>query len=113
MFVRMISAVTFSHCACRARACDARYGTTQDVVFSGPNRYAGAQGEFLASHNAARRQAAVGALVWDPALAEDAQIHANELARLNLLRHSPRATRPGQGKTSGWAHATTSDLHEW
>ena len=55
-------------------------------------------GELLARHNAERHQAGVGAMAWDPALASGAQVYANELARLNLLRHSPKAVRRGQGE---------------
>lgn len=54
--------------------------------------------ELLARHNVDRRQAGVPALAWDPALAQGAQSYANELARLNLLRHSPKATRRGLGE---------------
>ena len=52
----------------------------------------------LAQHNVERRQAGVAALAWDPALAAGAQAYANELARLNLLRHSPKAGRRGIGE---------------
>lgn len=55
-------------------------------------------GELLARHNVERQQAGVGPLVWDPALADGARAYANKLARLNLLRHSPKAVRPGQGE---------------
>jgi len=55
-------------------------------------------GELLARHNVDRRQAGVPALAWDPALAQGAQVYANELARLNLLRHSPKAVRRGLGE---------------
>ena len=55
-------------------------------------------GELLARHNADRRQAGVPDLTWDPALAQGAQSYANELARLNLLRHSPKGTRRGIGE---------------
>ncbi len=54
--------------------------------------------EVLARHNVERRQAGVAALTWDPSLAEGAQAYANELARLNLLRHSPKAGRRGIGE---------------
>ena len=56
--------------------------------------------ELLARHNVERRQAGVAALAWDPALAEGAQAYANELARLNLLRHSPKAARRGHRRKS-------------
>lgn len=55
-------------------------------------------GELLARHNVERRQAGVTALTWDPALAQGAQAYANELARLDLLRHSPKAGRRGIGE---------------
>ena len=55
-------------------------------------------GELLARHNVERRRAGVAALAWDPALAQGAQVYANELARLNLLRHSPKGIRRGLGE---------------
>ncbi len=55
-------------------------------------------GELLASHNSERRRAGVPLLAWDPALAQGAQAYANELARLNLMRHSPKASRRGLGE---------------
>lgn len=54
--------------------------------------------ELLASHNSDRRQVGVPPLAWDPLLAQGAQGYANELARLNLLRHSPKASRRGIGE---------------
>ncbi len=54
--------------------------------------------ELLAQHNLERRASGVPALAWDPALAHGAQLYANELARLNLLRHSPRHVRRGIGE---------------
>ena len=54
--------------------------------------------ELLARHNVERRQSGVAALTWDPALALGAQAYANELARLNLLRHSPKGVRRGLGE---------------
>lgn len=54
--------------------------------------------ELLARHNVERRERGVAALTWDPALAHGAQVYANELARLNLLRHSPRTGRRGIGE---------------
>ena len=55
-------------------------------------------GELLARHNVERRQSGVAALTWDPALAMGAQAYADELARLNLLRHSPKSVRRGLGE---------------
>ena len=55
-------------------------------------------GELLAQHNVERRQASVPVLAWDPALAQGAQVYANELARLNLLRHSSKVVRRGLGE---------------
>jgi hypothetical protein len=64
-------------------------------------------GEVLASHNVERRRVGLAPLAWDPALAEGARIYANQLAPLNLLRHSPKAVRRGIGEnlwmgTSGY-----------
>lgn len=55
-------------------------------------------GEVLARHNEARRRAGVAPLAWDPALAAGARAYANDLARLNVMRHSPKTMRPGQGE---------------
>ena len=55
-------------------------------------------GELLARHNDDRRHTGVPALAWDPALAQSAQVCANELARLNLLRHSSKVLRRGLGE---------------
>ncbi len=55
-------------------------------------------GELLARHNVERRERGVPALAWDPALAQGAQVYANELARVNLLRHSPKGVRRGIGE---------------
>lgn len=55
-------------------------------------------GEVLARHNDARRRAGVAPLAWDPALAAGARAYAADLARLNAMRHSPKALRPGQGE---------------
>ncbi len=54
--------------------------------------------ELLARHNVERRARGVLPLTWDPALAAGAQVYANELVRLNLLRHSPRHGRRGIGE---------------
>lgn len=44
----------------------------------------------LAGHNAARRAARIGPLVWDDALARDAAAYARTLARTGRFEHSPR-----------------------
>lgn len=54
--------------------------------------------ELLVSHNLERRRAGVTPLAWDPTLAEGARAHANELARLQLLRHSVKGQRRGVGE---------------
>lgn len=55
-------------------------------------------GHVLASHNRERSRVGAAPLAWDPALAQGAQAYANQLARLNLMRHSPKAMRPGTGE---------------
>jgi len=50
----------------------------------------------LASQNRERAMAGVGPLQWDPALAAAAASYGPALASLPHLRHSPKATRPGQ-----------------
>lgn len=57
-----------------------------------------AGGVLLTLHNVERRRVGVPTLTWDPSLAQGAQVYANELARLNLLRHSPKVVRPGIGE---------------
>jgi Cysteine-rich secretory protein family len=54
--------------------------------------------EVLGRHNAERRRAGVPPLKWDFALADGARAYANELARSNVLRHSPRTGRRGIGE---------------
>ena len=50
----------------------------------------------LASQNRERAMVGVGPLQWDPALAMAAASSGPALASLPHLRHSPKATRPGQ-----------------
>lgn len=55
-------------------------------------------GHVLATHNRERSRVSAPPLAWDPALAKGAQTYANQLARLNLMRHSPKSVRPGTGE---------------
>jgi hypothetical protein len=52
----------------------------------------------LAVHNAARAQAGVPPLAWDPALGEAAARYAVYLALTNTFQHSDRSQRPGTGE---------------
>jgi hypothetical protein len=52
----------------------------------------------LAVHNAARAQAGVAPLVWDPALGNAAASYATQLALTNSFHHSDRRARPGIGE---------------
>ena len=63
-----------------------------------PIHSTGIAAPLLDAHN--RERAAFGSppLAWDPALAAGAQSHAQSLASLRALRHSPRSARPGQGE---------------
>lgn len=54
--------------------------------------------QLLALHNDERRRAGVAPLGWDPLLASGAAAYAAELSRVGRLRHSPQASRPGQGE---------------
>jgi hypothetical protein len=54
--------------------------------------------DMLVGHNSERRRLGLAPLAWDPALADGARLYANELARLNLLRHSPKVGRRGIGE---------------
>lgn len=54
--------------------------------------------QLLALHNGERRRAGVAPLGWDPLLASGAAAYAAELSRVGRLRHSPQASRPGQGE---------------
>jgi hypothetical protein len=49
-------------------------------------------------HNAERLRVGAPLLRWDEGLAAGAQRYANELAALGALRHSAKATRPGEGE---------------
>jgi len=52
----------------------------------------------LAVHNAARAQAGVAPLAWDPALGDAAAQYAVQLALTNSFQHSNRRARPGIGE---------------
>jgi hypothetical protein len=52
----------------------------------------------LAVHNAARAQAGVAPLAWDPALGDAAASYALQLALTNSFHHSDRHARPGTGE---------------
>jgi Cysteine-rich secretory protein family len=52
----------------------------------------------LAVHNAARAQAGVQPLAWDPALGNAAATYAMQLALTNSFQHSDRRARPGTGE---------------
>ena len=52
----------------------------------------------LAAHNAARAQAGVQPLAWDPALGNAAASYAMQLALTNSFQHSDRRARPGTGE---------------
>jgi hypothetical protein len=52
----------------------------------------------LAMHNAARAQAGVAPLAWDPALGDAAARYAVFLAATNSFQHSDRSQRPGIGE---------------
>jgi len=52
----------------------------------------------LAVHNAARAQAGVAPLAWDPALGEAAATFAVQLAITNSFHHSDRSARRGTGE---------------
>ena len=52
----------------------------------------------LAVHNAARAQAGVTPLAWDPALGDAAAAYAVQLALTNSFQHSNRRARPGVGE---------------
>lgn len=52
----------------------------------------------LAVHNAARAEAGVAPLAWDPALGQAAAAYATQLALTNSFQHSNRRARPGTGE---------------
>ncbi len=76
----------------------AQSGLPRTLYSRGPVNAQTLAGELLARHNVERYSVGVPALTWDPALAQGAQAYANELARSNLLRHSPRGSRRGIGE---------------
>ncbi len=53
-------------------------------------------------HNGARTAIGLAPLSWNPALARDAQAHAEQLARTGRLHHSGRDGRSGHGENL-WA----------
>ena len=52
----------------------------------------------LAAHNAARAQAGVAPLAWDPALGRSAAAYAQQMAFTNRFEHSNRQARRGIGE---------------
>lgn len=57
------------------------------------------QATMISAHNQARRQYGSGPLVWDGALARDAAIYAQKLARSGRFEHDPQVgRRPKQGE---------------
>ena len=52
----------------------------------------------LAAHNAARAQAGVFPLAWDPALGQSAAAYAQQMALTNRFEHSNRRARRGVGE---------------
>ncbi len=64
-----------------------------------PNSFASQfPGRVLAAHNAARAQARVAAMVWDPALGNTAAAYARQLAFTGTFQHSNRKARRGVGE---------------
>ena len=98
MFVRKIAALILTAALVAPVAAAGPSGLPRMLYSRAAANAQALSGELLAGHNVARRQVGVRALSWDPALAQGAQAYANELARLNLLRHSPRAGRRGIGE---------------
>lgn len=73
-------------------------GLPHMIYARGPATPQAVAGELLGRHNMERRARGVALLSWDPALAQSAQIYANELAHYNVMRHSPKSTRRGIGE---------------
>ncbi|HUG46469.1 MAG TPA: CAP domain-containing protein [Sphingomicrobium sp.] len=66
---------------------------------AGPNQQAALDPislRLLAAHNKERAQLGIAPLRWDPALAASAASYGPALAAIGGLKHSPRASRPGQ-----------------
>ena len=64
-----------------------------------PRGYALLRSAMIAGHNQARRQYGVAPLAWDEALARDAAVYAQRLARINRFEHDRQAGRsPRQGE---------------
>ena len=55
-------------------------------------------GRALAAHNAARAQAGMVPLAWDPALGRSAAAYAQQMALTNRFEHSNRRARRGVGE---------------
>ena len=98
MWFRKFTALSFLLALAVPGAAAAQSGLPRMLYSRGAVSAQSSVGELLAGHNLERRQAGVAALAWDPALAQGAQVYANELARLNLLRHSPKGVRRGLGE---------------
>ncbi len=98
MFCRKTLAATLALSLAAPGIAAPKYGLPRMLYSHGAVNPQSLAGDLLARHNNVRRQAGIAPLVWDEALAGGARAYANELARLNLLRHSPKAIRPGLGE---------------
>ena len=98
MLARKIAACSLAIALAASAGAAPGPGLPRMLQSRGPIDHQAHGGELLARHNVERQQAGVAPLVWDPALATGARAYANELARRNLFRHSPKAGRPGQGE---------------
>ena len=98
MILRTIVSLTLTAALAVPVAAARPSGLPKMLYSRGPANSNALAAELLARHNVERRLAGVQPLAWDPALVAGAQVYANELARLNLLRHSPRGARRGIGE---------------
>lgn len=98
MTLRKIAAFSLALTLAVPNVAAAQSGLPRMLYSRGPVHPEALAAELLARHNAERHPRGVPAVVWDPALASGAQVYANELARTNLLRHSPKSVRRGIGE---------------
>lgn len=85
--------------ACSPEQAPPRITEPRPFTGNAPRGEALMQRAMLTMHNAARASARVPELVWDDALARDAQAYAEDLARRRVFKHSkqPRGN-PNQGE---------------
>jgi hypothetical protein len=84
--------------------------TVRTASQAAPDNVSNFAGRLLAAHNRARAEKGLAPLAWSPSLAAAAQPWARTVATDGKLRHSDKATRPGQGENIWMGTSAFYDL---